>query len=118
VAKGLKVRGLKVGTSTVRVKVAGLKALTVKVTVVATKVKATKVAISAKSKTLAAGKSQVLAAKVKPSAATGVVPVWSSSTPAVATVDATGKVTAKQKGSTKITVTVAGAKATITLKVK
>ncbi|MDR1150937.1 MAG: Ig-like domain repeat protein, partial [Bifidobacteriaceae bacterium] len=116
-AKALTIRGAKVGTSTIRVTAPGAKAVTVKVTVVAKKVAASKVTLTSPPKTLAVGASRVLAVKATPSRATSAVPVWKSSKPAVASVDATGKVIAKQKGTTKITVTIAGKKAAFTLKV-
>lgn len=70
--------------------------------------------LSKKSLTLTAGKSKTL--KVKK--AGGKTVTWSSSKPAVATVSASGRVTALKKGSAKITANVGGKKLTCKVKVK
>jgi hypothetical protein len=116
-AKNLKVRGLKVGTSTIRVTALGAKTVALTVTVVAGKVAASKVTITGKPATLAVGKSRVLGVKTTPSGATSAVPTWKSSKPSIASVDGTGKVTAKKKGTTTITATINGKKAAFSLKV-
>jgi uncharacterized protein YjdB len=110
----LAVKGVKKGTSTVRV-TAGGRSVAIKVTVVAKPVRASKVVI--RTKPLKDGKTVVFAARVAPSGATGVVPRWKSSRPSVASIDATGKLTAKKKGKTVVTATVKGAKAKVTITV-
>jgi len=65
------------------------------------------VTLNTSKKDLFIGDSFVLTASINPSNATDKTVNWSSSNPSVATVDANGKVTAKAKGITYITVTVA-----------
>ena len=65
----------------------------------------TGVAISNGGVTIAEGQTLQLHANVSPSNATNQAVTWESSTPSVATIDATGLVTAKSEGSTTITVT-------------
>ena len=55
--------------------------------------------------TLEEGKSEQLTATVAPTNATNKKVTWGSDKPAIASVDATGKVTAKAEGTAKITVT-------------
>jgi hypothetical protein len=66
------------------------------------KVPVKKVEISAKKLTLAAGETKTLEAGVKPKDATIKDVIWQSSDPAVATVDAGGRVTAVSKGTAEI----------------
>jgi len=61
-----------------------------------------KVEISAKKLTLATGETQTLEAGVKPKDATIKDVIWQSSDPAVAAVDASGRVTAVSKGTAEI----------------
>lgn len=65
-------------------------------------VPATQLTLDPPSVRLAAGKTQALTLTVVPENATGTV-IWSSSNPAVATVDETGNVTAVAAGTTTIT---------------
>ena len=65
-------------------------------------VPATQLTLDPPSVRLAAGKTQALTLTVVPENATGTV-IWSSSNPAVATVDETGNVTAAAAGTTTIT---------------
>lgn len=80
----------------------------------------TKIKLSKPKKTMKVGTTQNLGAKVKLTPAKAITTLhWTSSNPAVATVDANGVVTAIKKGKTVITVTTAnGKKAKVTIKVK
>ena len=71
----------------------------------ASKTSVTKVTLSRKSVRLKKGKTIVLKAAVKPSNASNKSVRWTSSNASVATVNQSGKVTAKKKGSAIITCT-------------
>lgn len=68
--------------------------------------------------TLAKKKTLNLSAKSSPKNATGFIVKWKSSNSKVASVDAMGRVTAKAKGTVKITAEVGNKKKTIIIKVK
>ena len=87
------------------------------VTIAAAQKPATDISLSKSELTLTAGESASLTATVKPEGSTDAV-VWSSSKPAVATVDATGKVTAVAPGEATITATAGTKTATCTVKVQ
>lgn len=87
------------------------------VTIAAAQKPATDISLSKSELTLTAGESASLTATVKPEGSTDAV-VWSSSKPAVATVDATGKVTAVAPGEAIITATAGTKTATCTVKVE
>ena len=89
----------------------------VAVKVVAAPKPATDISLSKSELTLTAGESASLTATVTPEGSTDTV-VWSSSKPAVATVDATGKVTAVAPGEAIITAKAGTKKATCTVKVQ
>jgi hypothetical protein len=108
----LSIKGVKTGTTTLRVASGGKKA-TIKVKVVPRAERATSISISAKM--LGDGKTAIFQASITPSGATGMVPQWKSSRPSVATIDATGKLTAKKKGKTVVTATIKGAKTRMTV---
>jgi len=74
-------------------------------TVLSSAVSVTGVSLSKTSLTLNVGGTEQLVATVSPSDATNKAVTWVSSNPAVATVDATGKVTARTAGSATITAT-------------
>jgi hypothetical protein len=114
----LRLTAAKPGQSTITLTAPGGKRLQLKVTVVAKAVAATKVTVKASTRTLAVGASAQLAAAIRPAQATGAVPTWRSSNPAVVRVDATGRVTAVASGRAKITVKVKGRTATTTLRVR
>ena len=81
---------------------------------------ATKVSINKPARTMRVGAKQHLGSKVKLTPAMAITTLtWTSSNPAVATVDDTGTVTALKKGKTTITVTTANGKKTkVKIKVK
>lgn len=87
------------------------------VTIAAEEKPATGITLNKSELTLTAGESASLTATVTPEGSTDAV-VWSSSKPAVATVDATGKVTAVAPGEATITATAGTKKATCTVKVQ
>ena len=87
------------------------------VTIAAEEKPATGITLNKSELTLTAGESASLTATVTPEGSTDTV-VWSSSKPAVATVDATGKVTAVAPGEAIITATAGTKKATCTVKVQ
>lgn len=89
----------------------------VAVKVVAAPKPATDISLGKSELTLTAGESASLTATVKPEGSTDAV-VWSSSKTDVATVDATGKVTAVAPGEAIITATAGTKKATCTVKVE
>jgi hypothetical protein len=68
--------------------------------------------------TVKAGATKQLQVKLTPKKATGVSVSWKSSKPAVATVDAAGRITAKQPGKTIITVKAKGKSAKLTVTVR
>ena len=80
----------------------------------------TKIALSKVTKTMKVGKTQNLGPKAKLTPAKALTTLtWTSSNPAVATVDASGVVTAIKKGKAVITVSTAnGKKAKVTIRVK
>ena len=112
-AKGV-VKGLKKGRATIAMRTSDGKTLTCAVTV---KAKPTKVALSSKKLTLGIGQARALSAKLKPSGCKAGV-TWSSSNPAVATVD-NGTIIPLSPGKATITArTYNGKKASCALVVK
>ncbi len=104
-ASGL-ITGVAAGSATITVTtVDGGKTATVSVTVTNTNVAVTSVTISPTSATLSVGGTQQLTATVSPVNATNKNVTYSSSAPSVATVSATGLVTAVAVGTAVITVT-------------
>ena len=94
------------GTATITVKTAdGGKTATCTVTVSAPVVNVTGVTLDQESATVKVGGTLTLVATVEPSDATNQNVTWASNNETVATVDATGKVTAKAAGEATITVT-------------
>ena len=86
-----------------------------------TVVKVSSVTVTPKSKTLYVGNTVALSASVAPANATSKTLKYTSDKPAVASVDASGKVTAKKKGTANITVAAqdgSGASATVKITVK
>jgi uncharacterized protein YjdB len=100
-----KVKGIAPGTTTIRVKTKdGGFTAKCKVTVV---IPVTGVTLDVSKVTLKVGKTKTLKATVKPSNATVTKVVWTSSNPAVAKVNSSGKITAVKKGKATITATTA-----------
>lgn len=107
-----KITAKKAGTSKITVKAANGKNTVVTVVV---KKAPTKLSLNAKTKTLKVGKSFQISTKLPKNTASNKI-TYSSSKKSVATVSSTGKVTAKKKGTTTITVkTFNGKKAKMTI---
>ena len=100
------VKAVGVGTATITVTTAdGGKTASCTVTVSAPVVNVTGVTLDQESATVKVGGTLTLVATVEPSDATNQNVTWASNNETVATVDATGKVTAKAAGEATITVT-------------
>ncbi|MCL2787319.1 MAG: Ig-like domain-containing protein, partial [Micrococcales bacterium] len=115
VNKSGKIQALKPGSTVITVKAPGGKTARLKVTVVAKAVKVTTVK-AAKTATIKVkkGKTKRLTLTPTPAGATLTkMPTYKSTKPTIATIDKTGLVTAKKKGKTKLTVTLAGKKTTV-----
>ena len=98
-----KVTGVKAGTATITVEtMVGSKTATCAVEVITS---VTGVTLNKTATTIAVGASETLTATVVPGDAYNKKVTWTSSDPAVATVDASGKVTGVAKGTATITVT-------------
>ena len=103
-----KVTALKGGEATITATASG-KTATCKVTVTAA---VTSITLNMSTLTLDKGKSETLVATVGPEDATDKTVTWSSSNPSIASVDQTGKVTAKLGGTATITAKSGGQTAT------
>ena len=119
-----KVTGVKAGEATITVTTEdGGKTATCKVTVSDKEVKVTGVKLNKTATSLLVGGNETLVATILPENATNKKVTWKSSNAAVATVDATGKVTAVKAGEATITVTTddgaktAACKVTVTMPV-
>ena len=112
-----KITGKKAGKATITVKLKSGAKATVKITVQKTKVSTTKVTVPSKKVSLKKGKSTTLKPIVTPLTSADKLTYKSSNTK-VATVSKTGKITAKKKGTAKITVTSGKKKVTVTVTVK
>ena len=98
-----KVTALAVGTTTITATTTNGKTATCAVTVRARIVAATGISIDQTSAELTEGESLSLTATVSPANATGKTVGWTSNNPSVATVDATGEVSAISAGTATIT---------------
>ena len=98
-----KVTALAVGTATITATTTNGKTATCAVTVRARIVAATGISIDQTSAELTEGESLSLTATVSPANATGKTVGWTSNNPSVATVDATGEVSAISAGTATIT---------------
>ena len=98
-----KVTALVVGTATITATTTNGKTATCAVTVRARIVAATGISIDQTSAELTEGESLSLTATVSPANATGKTVGWTSNNPSVATVDATGEVSAISAGTATIT---------------
>lgn len=122
VTSGGKVKAKAAGSAKIKVTLKSGISATVKVTV--SKVATKELSVTAKNAKLKNGKISIkahktfkLVAKVKPSNSSNKV-TFSSSKKSIATVNGSGKVTTKKKGTAKITVKSGKKKVTITVKVK
>ena len=106
-----KVTALKAGSATVTAK-AGDKTATCAVIVAAKVIEVTSVMLDKSNLALAEGESATLKATVKPDNATDKTVTWSSSNTAVATVDASGRVSALRAGTATVTARAGGKSAT------
>lgn len=111
------VTAVKEGTATITAS-AGSKSTTCTVTVKKAIIDVTSITLSAASLSLEEGKTATLTATVSPSNATDKTVTWSSSDAAVATVSATGVVTAVKEGTATITAKAGNQTATCTVTVK
>jgi uncharacterized protein YjdB len=113
----IKIKGVKEGSSKLTLTVGGKK-LTLKVKVVtkAKKVSGVKIATKVAKNRLTIGKTKVLKVAVSPKTATGAVVSWKSSKPAVISVDAAGRITAKKAGNAVISAKVGAKKVELKLK--
>jgi len=120
--QNLRIKGAAVGTSTITLSHTNGSKRAFKVVVVkkATPLKAVKMQALPKKNTMKAGTSKQLGVKLTPAKATlsGTVVKWTSSNKSVASVDASGKITALKAGKTNITVKVGSKKATVAITVK
>ena len=106
-----KVTALKAGSATVTAK-AGDKTATCAVIVAAKVIEVTSVMLDKSNLALTEGESATLKATVKPDNATDKTVTWSSSNTAVATVDASGRVSALRAGTATVTARAGGKSAT------
>ena len=104
------------GSATVTASAGSVKA-TCAVTVLHRAVPVTGISLDITNLTLETGSAAKLTATVEPAGADDSTPAWTSSDPAVATVDANGTVTAKAVGTAVITVTAGGKSASCTVTV-
>ena len=106
------------GTANITVSTVNGKTAVCKVTVKPKKIAVKSITLSQKKATLGVKEKLALKATVKPSNATDHKVTWTTSKSSVATVTSKGVVTAKKKGTAKITATVDGKKAACTIIVK
>ena len=106
------VTGVKPGTAEITAKTAN--GLTAKATVTVEEIPVTKITLPATEASMTIGGTMDLKPMIEPADATNTHISWSSNNPAVATVDANGRVTAKGAGTATITGTAASG-ATVTL---
>ena len=115
------VTGKKVGKATITVTTTDAsKTATISVNVVQPKTRVTKVGLNKTTTTLKTGSTEKIKATITPSDATNKTVIWSSSNTKVATVSATGEITASTPGTATITATSAdnGVKSTLLLTVE
>ena len=106
------------GTANITVSTINGQTAVCKVTVKSNKIAVKSVTLSLKKTTLGVKEKFTLKATVKPSNATNRKVKWTTSKSSVATVNSKGVVTAKKKGTAKITATADGKKAACTITVK
>lgn len=111
-----KVKAKRTGTATITAKAQNGKKLTVKVKVVKNTKKVKKMTIKGTPNRLKVGNTKYLRVKVYPSSSTGTVR-WTSSKKSILTIDKSGKITPKKKGTVKITAKLGSKKTSRTIKV-
>jgi len=115
-SKGL-VTMLKAGTATITAKTPNGKSASVTVTVTGKITPVDSITVSPSSLDLMKGDTSQLTATINPTNATAKTVTWSSSDDTIASVDSTGKVTAKKAGSATITASAGGKSASVTVTV-
>jgi hypothetical protein len=113
-----KITAKRTGTAKVTISAENGKKTIVTIKVVKKAIAVKKVSVIKPPKLIKKGKSKFLKVKLSPTNPTGVVVKFKSNKPSVLSVDKAGKVTAKKKGTAKVTITAGGKKATIKIKVK
>jgi hypothetical protein len=111
----LSLKAVKAGRTTVKLTSPGTRSATIQIKVVPkakAKVKRLRTVELTGPTTLAVGRSTVLKPELTPVGAVRAIGRWRSTNPAVATVDAVGRVTAHERGRTVIVLTVKGKTAT------
>ena len=115
--KGVRIQGLKVGecelTATIAAKEGGHEAYTSTCRVEVVPIFVKYITITPASQTLSVNQEITLEANVFPTNAAEKGVTWSSSNPEIATVDETGKVTAKKKGTCTITAKAKGEESSV-----
>ncbi len=111
-----RITGKKTGTATITVKLKSGKTAKIKVTV-KKKISTTKLTVNRKSLTLKKGKTYTLKVTVSPEYSQDKV-AYKSSNKTIATVNSKGRITAKKKGTAKITIQSGKKKVTCKVKVK
>ncbi|MDR0432540.1 MAG: Ig-like domain-containing protein, partial [Bifidobacteriaceae bacterium] len=119
-ANTLKVKGFKTGRTVLKLTSPGARTVVVQVKVVAKKATASvrRIKLVAPRPALKPGQSMTLRPRLTPAGAVRVSGTWSSTNPAVASVDPVGRVTAKSKGRTTIVLKVGTTRAKRTVQVK
>ena len=106
-----KITGISEGVSIITATV-GRQSATCKVTITSSYIPITEIILNKSNLSLLVGKSETLIKTIKPSNATNMDISWTSTNPNIATVDASGTVTAKSVGTAIITVSAQGQSAT------
>jgi hypothetical protein len=114
----VKLRALALGKATLRLRAPSGARLILKVTVVSAPRAPTRVSIAGSTKRLAVGASTTLPIRIRAADSTNTIPMWRSSNPRVARIDAAGRLTARSKGTTTIKLTVAGTTTRRTIVIK
>ncbi|MDR1428579.1 MAG: Ig-like domain-containing protein [Bifidobacteriaceae bacterium] len=114
----LRITGIGLGETTLKLSAPGTAKASVKVRVVTTAVRVKSLAIAKKQPKLNVGAATVLKTRLSPATATGAIVRWTSSRPKVATVDDDGRLLARAPGRTVITAQAGSQKAKFKLTVQ
>jgi len=106
-----KVTGVNYGTAYITASIGSNKAMCT-VNVIENYISVTSISLNKKSITLTTGNQEKITATINPTNATNQTITWSSSNPSVASIDASGNITAKSIGTTYITATSGDGKGT------